>query len=158
MPEQNVYMKGRDVISAKLAECYVTHQGRRYNFGQMIDLEVTFEKNKSEVDILGKLGTSHKTYGWSGAFSGNMHFNQSVFRRMLLEYKNTGIDPYFEMQITNHDPQSPVGRQTIIIKDCNLDSGLLAAFDAAGEDLQESVEGTYEDFQMPEEFAEMVGF
>lgn len=156
--EQNVYMKGRDTLSAKLAECFVTWNGRRYNFGQMIDLEVEFEKNKVEVDILGKLGTSHKSIGWSGTFSGTMHYNQSVFRRMLLEFKNTGIDPYFEMQITNEDPQSTIGRQTIVVKDCNLDGGLLAAFDAAGDTLEESVEGTYEDFDMPEEFAEMVGF
>ena len=34
----NVTMKGRDTIAAKLAECYLTINTRRYNFMQMIDL------------------------------------------------------------------------------------------------------------------------
>ncbi len=41
------------------------------------------------------------------------------------------------MQITNDDPTSGVGRQTIILKDCNLDGGTLAKFDANADYLEE---------------------
>lgn len=52
---------------------------------------------------------------WYGRyFSGTAHYNQSVLRQALLDYKNTGEDVYFEMQITNDDPTSDAGRQTII--------------------------------------------
>ena len=43
----NIVMKGKDAISAKLAECFVTIEGNRYNFMQMINLK-KFEKNKTE--------------------------------------------------------------------------------------------------------------
>nr|MDD3049717.1 phage tail tube protein [Candidatus Cloacimonadota bacterium] len=52
----NVTMKGKDTIAAKLAECFVTIKGNRYNFMQAINLEAKFEKNKTEVPILGKTG------------------------------------------------------------------------------------------------------
>ncbi len=50
----NVIMKGKDTVSAKLAECFVTIEGNRYNFMQAINLEATMEKTKTEVPIFGK--------------------------------------------------------------------------------------------------------
>ena len=43
----NVIMKGRDTVFAGLAQCFVTIEGRRYNFMQAINLEAKFEKNKT---------------------------------------------------------------------------------------------------------------
>lgn len=148
----NISMKAKDAISAKLAECFITINGNRYNFMQMIDFEGKFEKSKTEVPILGKTGTGNKATGWKGSFSGTAHYNQSIFRQALLVYKDTGEDVYFEIQITNDDPTSSAGRQTVVFIDCNTDGGILAKFDADGEYLDEDIEGTFEDFKMPESF------
>lgn len=145
-------MKGKDTISAKLAECFITISRNRYNFMQMINFEGRIDKNKSTVPILGKIMDSNKTTGLAGSFLGTAHYNQSIFRQALVDYKNTGIDPYFEIQITNDDPASDAGRQTIVFLECNMDGGILAKFDADGEYLDEEVEGTFEDFKMPESF------
>ena len=48
-------MAARNAVSAKMAECYVTIDGQRYNFMSAINLEVTFEKNKTEIPILGRM-------------------------------------------------------------------------------------------------------
>lgn len=154
----NVVMKGKDTINAKLAECFITIGTRRYNFMQMIDMEVTVDKTKSAVPRLGAVMAGHKSVGLEGTFSGTAHYNQSVMRQLLLDFKNTGADTYFEMQITNDDPSSAAGRQTIILYDCNTDGGVLAKFDADGEYLDEDIEGTFEDFSMPESFKELTGF
>ena len=153
----NVTMKARDTISAKLAECFITIGGNRYNFMQMIDFEASVEKTKTTVPILGKVMEGNKTVGLAGTWSGTAHYNQSIFRQALLDYKNTGIDTYFEIQVTNDDPESSAGRQTIVFIDCNTDGGILAKFDADGEYLDEDLEGTFEDFKMPESFALLNG-
>lgn len=149
----NVTMKSRDTISAKLAECFITINGNRYNFMQMIDFEAKVDKKKTKVPILGRIMEANKTVGLSGTFSGTAHYNQSIFRQALLEYKNTGIDAYFEIQVTNEDPESAAGRQTLVFMDCNTDGGILSKFDADGEYLDEEISGTFEDFKMPESFA-----
>lgn len=154
----NVIMKGKDTIAAKMAECFVTIGSRRYNFMTMIDAEFTIEKTKTAVPRLGAIMVGHKSCGMEGKFSGTMHYNQSVFRQALLDYKNTGQDLYFEAQVTNDDPTSDAGRQTIIFYGCNTDGGVLAKFDADGEYLDEEIEGTFEDFSMPESFALLNGF
>ena len=152
-----ITMNARDAISAPLAECYVTIDGNRYNFMQAIDLEASFEKNKTEVPILGKTAKGNKASGWSGSGSATFHYNTSIFRKLFLRYKETGEDVYFDIQVTNEDPTSTIGRQTVILKDCNMDGGILAKFDADGEYLDESMDFTFEDFEMPEEFAVLNG-
>ena len=148
----NITMKAKDAVSAKLAECFVTIENNRYHFMQMINFEAKFEKVKTEVPILGKTGNGNKPTGWKGTFSATCHYNTSIFRELLQRYKDTGEEIYFEIQVTNDDPASAAGRQTIVFIDCNIDGGILAKFDADGEYLDEELEGTFEDFKMPEKF------
>lgn len=150
-------MHAREAVSAALAECFVTIEGTRYNFMQAIDLEATMEKNKTEVPILGKPGKGNKATGWSGSGSATFHYNTSIFRKVMKKYKETGEDIYFDIQITNEDKTSTVGRQTIILKDCNIDSLPIAKFDADGEYLEDEFDFTFEDWEMPEEFTVLEG-
>ena len=150
-------MNAKDSVSAKLAECYVTIDGNRYNFMQAINLEAKFEKLKSEMPILGKTGKGNKSTGWKGTGNSTFHYNTSIFRELMLRFKDTGEDIYFDIQVTNEDPTSSVGRQTVILKDCNIDGGILAKFDSDGEYLDESMDFTFEDFEIPEKFSLIQG-
>lgn len=152
-------MAARNAVSAKMAECYVTIEGNRYNLMSAINVEVTFEKNKTEVPILGRMNRGHKSVGSSISGSAEFHFNTSVWRELAYRYQETGEDIYFDMQISNEDlTASDVGRQTIILYDCNFDSVTLAAFDADSDDtLTESLDFTAERFEMPESFKVMDG-
>ncbi len=155
---QNAVMMGKDTLSAPLAECYITIGGRRYNFMQAIDLEAKFKKIKTKVPILGNPGKGNKANGWEGSGSATFHYNTSIFRKMMLDYKDTGEDTYFEIQIANEDPTSSVGRQEIVLLGCNIDGGILAKFDADGEYLDEDMDFTFEDFTMPSTFRDLEGF
>ncbi len=150
-------MNAGDAVSASLAECYVTIEGNRYNFMQAINLEASIEKIKTEVPILGKTGKGNKAAGWKGTGSATFHYNTSIFRQLLKRYKDTGEDVYFDIQVSNEDPTSRVGRQTVILKDCNIDGGVLTKFDADAEYLEESLDFTFEDFEMPETFTPLAG-
>lgn len=150
-------MNAKDTVTASLAECFVTIEGTRYNFMQAINLEASIEKTKTEVPILGKTGKGNKSTGWKGTGSATFHYTSSLFRELLVRFKETGEDIYFDIQVTNEDPTSAIGRQTIILKDVNLDGGILAKFDADGEYLDEDVDFTFEDFEMPEKFAVLDG-
>ena len=152
-------MSAKNTVAAKMAECYVTVEGQRYNFMSAINLEVIFEKSKTEVPILGRMNKGHKSVGSSITGSGEFHYNTSIWREIAYKFQETGEDVYFDMQISNEDiTSSTLGRQTIILYDCNLDSILLAAFDADSDDvLRESMDFTAERFELPESFALMDG-
>lgn len=153
----NITMHARNAITASLAECYVTIEGNRYNFMQAINLEANFEKTKTKVPILGKTGKGNKSTGFEGTGSATFHYNSSIFRKLMERYQDTGEDIYFDIQITNEDPTSTVGGQTVVLYDCNIDGGILAKFDADGEYLDESMDFTFERFKIPEEFKTIEG-
>lgn len=150
-------MHAKDTVSASLAECYVTIEGNRYNFMQAIDLEANFKKSKKEVPILGKTGKGNKATGWKGTGKAKFHYNTSVFRMLMKRYKETGEDVYFDIQVTNEDPTASVGRQTVVLTDCNIDGGVLAKFDADADYLDEEMDFTFEDFELPETFTMLAG-
>lgn len=153
----NQTMHAKDTVSASLAECFVTIDGNRYNFMQAINLEAKYAKTKSKVPILGRTGKGNKATGWEGTGSATFHYNTSIFRELFMRFKETGEDVYFDIQVTNEDPTSSVGRQTVILKDCNLDGGTLAKFDADAETLDEDIDFTFEDMEMPEKFKMLTG-
>lgn len=153
----NNFMNGRDAIAASLAECYIMIDGNRYNFMQAINLEASVEKSKSEVPILGKTGKGNKATGWHGSGSATFHYNTSIFREQLLKYKNTGEDIYFDILVVNNDPNSAADTQTVLLKDCNIDGGILTKFDADAEYLDEDLDFTFEDFEIPEKFKMLDG-
>lgn len=150
-------MNAKDSVSASLAECFITIEGNRYNFMQAINLEAKIEKTKSEVPILGRTGKGNKTTGWKGTGSATFHYNTSIFRQLLYQYKETGKDVYFDIQVTNEDPTSEAGRQTVILKGCNIDGGILTKFDVDAEYLEEELDFTFEDWEMPETFSVLQG-
>lgn len=150
-------MQANDAVFGGLAECYVTIDGERYNMMQLYEFESTYEVNLVDVPILGRVTKGTKPAGGSGTWSGTAHYNQSVFRRWMLHYKNTGEMTPFTIQVTNSDPSSQAGRQTIILTGCLIDSLILAKFNADEELLDEDLSGTFDDWQMPETFAVMQG-
>ncbi|MCK5130158.1 MAG: phage tail tube protein [Clostridiales bacterium] len=152
-----IKMLAKDAVSSKLAECFVTLDNDRYNFMQAINLEAKVEKDKKEISILGKTGKGNKSTGWKGTGSASFHYNTGIFRKLAQRYKETGEDCYFDIQVTNEDPSSSVGRQTVILKDCNIDGFLLAKFDTEGDINEDEFDFTFEDFEIPEQFSLLTG-
>lgn len=145
-------MNAWDSLSAAQAECYVTIGSNRYNFMQALNLEAKIEKTKTEVPILGRTMKGNKSIGLKGTGSATFHYNTSIFREILYQFQQTGKDLYFDIQVKNEDPTSSAGAQTIILKDCNLDGGIIAKFDADAEYLEDSIDFTFESWEMPQKF------
>ena len=153
----NATMNAQDAVYGSLATCYVTIGGRRLNFMTLIKFESKWEVNINDIPILGKVGKGHKSAGGNGTWSGTAHYNQSHFRAIADEYQKTGEMPYFDIQVTNEDPTSAAGRQTVIHHDCLCDSFVLAKFEAGETTLEEDLSGTFESWDLPEKFKELSG-
>lgn len=154
----DIVMNSQDALSGALGECYIDMpDDRRYKFMSATNIEAKMEKNKVELPILGKTGKGNKSTGWKGTGSATFYYNTSIFRTLLDEYKKTGKDIYFDMTIINNDTTATVGTQTIILKNCNTNGGILAKLDAAGEYLEEEMEFTFDDWELKSEFKPLDG-
>ena len=154
---ENPVMSAADAVYGSLASCYVTIGDRRYSFMNLTEFESKYDVNIVDVPLLGKVGMGHKAAGGKGTWKGKAHYNQSLMREMALTYQKTGAMPYFDIQTTNEDPTSAVGRQTVTHSGCLCDSFILAKFQAGEEVLEEELSGTFESWDMPEKFTVLPG-
>lgn len=150
-------MLARNAISGAQGRAYITIDGERYLFASLINLSATQDKTKASVPIMGKTAKGNKATGVENTGEATFHYNSSVLRKLMYRYAKTGEDFYFDIQVTNEDRSSTVGRQTTILKDCNLDGITIAQLDADAEYLEDSSSFTFEDWELPEEFTAEAG-
>lgn len=147
------YMPANDAPSAKLATCFVTIGERRYAMLMAKDFEATSDIKTEEVPVLGRIVTGVKPVGMTIKFKMTVYHCTEIFDDVVETYKNTGLMPTMDIQVTSDDPATSVGRSTKIYTDCVLDGEvLLSMFDADGEFVEQSIEGYAQDFTRPEKY------
>ena len=138
-----------DTISGKEGRAYAKVNGNNEELFFAKTIEGSVEKAKSEVKAIGKRMTGHKTTGGNGTGSMTLYYLTPLFRSMIKQWKETGVDIYFDMVIENDDAESAAGKQSTLLIGCNLDSVVLAKLDADSDDpLDEDVDFTFEDFDI----------
>ncbi|MBD2846191.1 phage tail tube protein [Paenibacillus sp. IB182496] len=147
------YLNPRDTISGKTGKAFAILEGQVHELFYAKTVESTIEKNKADVPVLGRTNIGKKAAGWSGSGTLTVYYMTSVFRQLMLEFINTGKDFYFDLQIVNEDPASSVGKQTVVLRNCNLDSMIAAKFDATSDDmLDEEMAFTFEGYDILDQF------
>lgn len=105
------------------------------------------------MELLAGNLTSGIKLGWEA----EMYYNTDIFRALVLEYIKNGKETYFDLQITNDDPNSSAGRHTIILRDCKINNVSLALLNVENQVLSEKIDGTCEDIDAPELFKALEG-
>ena len=138
-----------DTISGKEGRAYAKINGNNEDLFMAKNIESTVEKAKSEIKAIGKRMTGHKTTGGNGTGAMTLYYLTPLFRDMIKQWTETGVDVYFDMVVENDDPESSAGKQSILLIGCNLDSTILAKLDGDSDDpLDEDVDFTFEDFDI----------
>lgn len=132
----------------------MTIDGRVEELMGIKNVEATIEKNKAEMKVVGKRGTQHKANGWNGTGSMTIYYFTTKFRQMMLDYVKTGKDLYFDLQIVNEDPTSTIGKQTVVLKNVNLDSVIIAKLDSEADMLDEEISFTFDDVDILDSFSD----
>lgn len=145
-------LRAEDTISGREGRAYATINGNVEELFYARTIEATVEKNKSELKMLGSRATQHKATGWSGKGTLTIYYVTSLFRRLMLEYTRTGKDAYFALHVINEDPASSTGRQTVVLKDVNIDSVIAARLDAESDELDEEISFTFSDWDIQDQF------
>ena len=142
-------LKAPDTISGKAGRAYAKINGNNEELFFAKSIEAKVEKSKSEIKSIGKRMTGHKTTGAAGSGSMTLYYMTPLFREMMRQWKESGIDVYFDMVVENDDRESSAGKQTTLLMDCNFDSVILTKLDGDSDDaLDEDIDFTVEDFDI----------
>lgn len=149
-------LKASDIPAGSEAVAYIDMNGTIEEFFYAKSIEATAEINKSEVKVMGKRGVQNKATGWTGSGSMTIYYITTIFRNMVLKYAKEGVLPSFKLVITNEDKGTTIGKQTVVLYDCVIDSVNLAKFDVESDALDEDLDFTFSDFDILDSFGQPV--
>lgn len=149
-------LRASDIPAGSEAVAYIEVGNKVEEFFYAKSIEATAELNKSEVKVMGKRGVQNKATGWTGSGSMTIYYVTTMFRNMLLKYAKEGILPSFKLVITNEDRGTTIGKQTVVLYDCVIDSVNLAKFDVESDALDEDMDFTFSDFDILDSFGNPV--
>ena len=156
MANQFNVLLARDVINGQQGRATANINGSVQDMFYVRNIEVTFTKNQAEVKTLDYSGTQHKAAGWSGSGTMNLYYMTTEFREQALKYAS--VDTYFTITITNDDPSSSIGTQTVVLYNVNIGTLILAKLDVDSDTLDEDVDFTFDDFDILDKFGKPVAF
>ena len=161
MPKANI-MNVNDIMSGTGGSAYLTLHGsegdERFCLFNIRKYKAQVDLTKKERGLLGSPRRVNYVTGWKGTWSATVDFNVSTYTRMMQVYKDTGEFPRFEIQTTNENYSGNTGKQEVILKECLLDSAVIAMFDTEADSLTQDISGTFDDFEVPTAFTEMPGY
>lgn len=149
-------LQAEDCVNGREGIATAEINGQVVELMELGNINVNIEKDKTEFKAMGTRNTQNKTTGWKGTGSMNVRYVSTRWAELMQKYVKDGIDTYFTIVVTNEDPGSATGKQTIQILGCNLDSVDIAKLDTEAEILDQDVDFTFNDFNILESFNSLV--
>mgnify|MGYP002512499096 CR=1 FL=1 len=137
------FLLERDALNGKSGSGFMTINGENHEMFGMKKFQSDAEFQESDFKVVGTTLVQKKTTGVSLTGSMTIYYGTPYFLRLLQEYLKTGKLPYFTLQITNDDPSTTVGTQTVVLYDVKLQKIPVAILDAEAEYLEMEVSFSY---------------
>jgi len=149
------FLNEKDTINGGEGTAYATINGSIEELAYLKKIEAKVDKDKEDIKVLGRRTTGSKTRGLKGTGTMTIYYITSIFRKLMSDYIKTGKDTYFDIQVTNQDPSSSTGKQTTVLKNCNIDSVIIAKLDIEATAMDEEVSFTFDDFEILDSFTHL---
>ena len=148
-------LQAEDCVNGREGIATAVIDGKVAELMELANININIEKNKTEFKAMGTRNTQNQTTGWKGTGSANVRYVSSRWAKMLETYVKTGKDTYFTIVVTNEDPGSSTGKQTIQVLGCNIDSADIAKLDIDADILDQDIDFTFNDFNILDSFTEL---
>ncbi len=115
-----MYLLAKDTVNGAEGKVFVTRDGKQIEVAGMMNITTYADIQGKEMRVVGTRTIQNKANGAKQTGKGTIYYGTSLWTDMVLDYINTGNMPQFDLQITNDDPSSSVGSQTIAYYGCEL--------------------------------------
>lgn len=146
------FLNGRDTISTKDAKLFIEMNGKVWPMIEATQVAAKLKKNKEDVQTLGSRWKHKKTTSVEGTGTLGGYVISSNWLKYALPYIKGEKDLYFTITMTIEDPTSRAGKQTVLLKDVNLDDIPVADFEADDGVMEWESDFTFEGIELVEPF------
>ena len=129
----------RDALNGKSGKAFMTINGKNYEMFGLKKFQSDAEFQESDFKVVGTTLVQKKTTGVALTGTATIYYGTPMFLQQLQTYLKTGRLPYFTFQITNDDPSTSVGVQTVALYNVKLAKMPIAMLDADAEWLEQEI-------------------
>ena len=133
------FLLEKDALNGKQGTAFMTINGQNIEMFGMKKFNSNAEFQETDFKVVGTTLVQKKTTGVSLTGTMTIYYGTPHFLRLLLDYLKTGRLPYFTLQITNEDPATSVGTQTVVLYNVKLQKLPIAMLDADADFLEMEV-------------------
>jgi hypothetical protein len=149
------FFNAQDAPRTNQAELFCTIGERRYTMLNAKSCEATASVSLADVKRLGTPVTGKKATGLEIKLSMVVYKCSEMFDDLITTFKDTGVLPTFEVQVTSSDASTTMGRSTKTYYDCVIDGDvLLSMVDADGEFIEQTIEAFAMEYSQDEKYTE----
>ena len=149
------FFNSQDAPKANEAEIFCTIGTRRYTMMNAVNCEVNANIKNADVKRLGTRITGKKAIGLEIKLKMEVYKCSEMFDDIVTTFKDTGVLPTFDVQITSDDAATTMGRSTKTYYDCIIDGNvLLSMVNADGDFITQTIEAYAMDYSSDEKYKE----
>ena len=114
------YLLAKDTVNGAEGKIFVTIDGKNMEVACMRNITTNAEIQSNGMRVIGTRTIQNKNNGAKLTGTGNIYYGTNLFTNMVLQYIQTGVMPEFDIQITNNDPATSIGTQSMAYYGCTL--------------------------------------
>lgn len=126
----------------------MTINGKNYEMFGLKKFQSDAEFQESDFKVVGTTLVQKKTTGVALTGTATIYYGTPMFLQQLQTYLKTGRLPYFTFQITNDDPSTSVGVQTVALYNVKLAKMPIAMLDADAEWLEQEISFSFTNIEV----------
>lgn len=142
------FLLERDALNGKQGSAFMTIDGQNIEMFNMKKFQSDAEFQETDFKVVGTTLVQKKTTGVTLTGTMTIYYGTPHFLRLLQEYLKTGRLPYFTLQITNDDPATSVGTQTVVLYNVKLQKLPVAMLNADADFLEMEVGFSYTNIEV----------
>lgn len=146
------FLLERDALNGKEGKAFATIDGRNVEMFGIKKFQSDADFQEADFKVVGTRLVQKKTTGVTLTGSMTIYYGTPEFVSLVEGYIKTGKLPYFTLQITNDDPATSVGTQTIAFYNVKLQKMPIAILDADSDFLTEDVSFSFTSFEVLQAF------
>ena len=115
-----MYLLAKDTVNGAEGKVFVTIDGKQIEVAGMRNITTNAEIQGNDMRVIGTRTIQNKANGAKLTGTGNIYYGSPLWTDIVLEYINSGKMTQFDIQITNTDPTTTIGSQTMAYYGCEL--------------------------------------
>lgn len=142
------FLLERDTLNGAAGKAVITQDGQVKELFGAKNVKTQAEITSSDMKVVGTKKVQQKPGAVKQTGTMTIYYGTPLFLEMVHQYIHKGVMPYFNLQVTNNDPTTTVGVQTVAYYNCKLTGTIpLSVLDADADMLTLDVSFSYEDFE-----------